>query len=418
MTDGPQPRSEPAKEPMILTAHPAYGWFWCSRVAGGMAFQICAVAVGWQIYAITHSTFQLGMVGLVQFMPIVLLTLPAGHVADRYDRRLIYGVSLAVQGVALSVLALGSWGHWLGITGIFSLVALIGSARAFQGPTAQALMPTLVPEPLVPKAIAWTSGGFQTATIVGPSIGGLLFVFGAAAPYGAAAALVLLSAGFVALMRQERSVRPRPPATFDSVFSGIRFIRDHPVILGSISLDLFAVLRGGATALLPVFASDLLHVGARGLGALRSAPAIGSLAMSVYLGRHPPRRRVGQRMFLAVIVFGLATIVFGLSRSFLLSLGTLAVLGAADTISVVIRSSLVQLETPDEMRGRVGAVNFLFIGTSNQLGEFESGVTASLFGTVPATVLGGVGTLVVAALWMRLFPSLRRFDRFAGKDRP
>ena len=420
MTASPQPPTgpdaSPAEEHTLLTAHPAFGWFWCSRVAGGMAFQICAVAVGWQVYELTHSTFQLGMVGLVQFLPIVLLTLPAGHVADRYDRRLVYGGSLAVQGLALSVLALGSWGHWLGITGIYSLVALIGSARAFQGPTTQALMPTLVPEPLVPKAIAWTSGGFQTATIVGPSIGGLLYVFGAAAPYATAAAMVLLSTGFVALMRQERSVRPRPPATFDSVFSGIRFIRDHPVILGSISLDLFAVLLGGATALLPVFASDLLHVGAVGLGALRSAPAIGSLAMSVYLGRHPPTRRVGQRMFIAVIVFGLATIVFGLSRSFLLSLGVLAVLGAADTISVVIRSSLVQLETPDEMRGRVGAVNFLFIGTSNQLGEFESGVTASLFGTVPATVLGGIGTLVVAAVWMRLFPSLRTFDRFAGRD--
>ena len=382
-----------------------------------MAFQIQAVAVGWQIYDITHSTFQLGMAGLVQFLPIVLLTLPAGHVADRYDRRTVYGVSLAVQGGATCILAAGTWGHWLGLPGIFSLVALIGSARAFQGPATQALLPTLVPEALVPKAIAWATGAFQTASIIGPSVGGLLYVFGPAVPYAAAAALALLGAALVAFMRQERAVRPRQPATFASLFSGIHYIRAHPVILGSISLDLFAVLLGGATALLPVFAGDILHVGAWGLGALRAAPAVGSLAMSVYLARRPPQRKVGRQMFLAVIAFGITTVIFGLSRSFGLSLIALTLLGAADTISVVIRSSLVQLETPDEMRGRVGAVNSLFIGTSNQLGEFESGVTASLFGTVPATVLGGIGTLVVVLAWMRLFPSLRDFDRFETKAR-
>jgi MFS family permease len=224
--------------------------------------------------------------------------------------------------------------------------------------------------------------------------------------------MALLGAAFIAMMRQERKARPRPPTTFASLFSGIHYIRAKPVILGSISLDLFAVLLGGATALLPVFARDILHMGAWGLGALRSAPAIGSVAMSIYLVRFPPNRKVGTTMFMAVFAFGITTIVFGLSRSFPLSFASLLLMGAADTISVVIRSSLVQLETPDEMRGRVGAVNSLFIGTSNQLGEFESGVTASLFGTVPATVLGGVGTLVVAGLWMKIFPSLRTFDRF------
>jgi MFS family permease len=381
-----------------------------------MAFQIQAVAVGWQIYEITHSTFMLGMAGLVQFVPIVLFTLVAGHVADRYDRRAVYGIALGVQGLATAALAIGTWGHWLGTFGILAVVGLIGASRSFQGPSTQALLPTLVPEHLVPKAIAWSAGAFQAASIVGPSIGGLLYAFGPAVPYATAAILAFAGTGFIAVMRQERAVRPRQPTTFASLFSGIHYIRAKPVILGSISLDLFAVLLGGATALLPAFARDILHVGVWGLGLLRSAPAIGSIAMSIYLARRPPNRGVGRKMFMAVLAFGVTTIVFGLSRSFTLSFISLLLMGAADTISVVIRSSLVQLETPDEMRGRVGAVNSLFIGTSNQLGEFESGVTASLFGTVPATVIGGVGTLVVALAWMRLFPSLRAFDRFDEKS--
>jgi MFS family permease len=403
---------ERAESRTIVRAYPAYGWFWCARIASGLAFQMQAVAVGWQIYDLTHSTFQLGMVGLVQFAPIVVFTLLAGHVVDRYERRVVYGAALAVQGVAVCILALGTWGRWLGVPGVFAMVAVIGAARAFQGPATQALLPTLVPAPVVPKAIAWATGAFQTASIVGPTLGGLLYAFGAAVPYAVAGALALIGAGLIALMRVERSSRVREPVSFSSLFSGVRYIQTHPVILGSISLDLFAVLLGGATALLPVYARDILKIGTWGLGALRSAPAIGSLAMSVAMVRWPPRRRVGRRMFAAVIAFGVATIVFGLARSFALSFAALVALGAADTISVVIRGSLVQLETPDEMRGRVGAVNSLFIGTSNQLGEFESGVTASLFGTVPATVLGGVGTLVVAGLWMRLFPSLRNFDSF------
>jgi MFS family permease len=399
----------------FLLEHPAYGWFWCARVASGMAFQILAVAIGWHIYDITHSTTMLGMVGLVQFLPIVLFTLIAGHVADRYDRRVVYAISLGVQGVASAVLALGTWGHWLGVAGIFTIVGVIGSARSFQGQATQALLPTLVPEPLVPKAIAWATGAFQAASIVGPSLGGLLYAFGPAVPFEAAGLLALLGTALIAVMGQESKVRPRQPTTFASLFSGVHYIRAKPVILGSISLDLFAVLLGGATALLPVFARDILHVGAWGLGALRSAPAIGSVGVSFYLARNPPNRNVGTKMFTAVFAFGITTIVFGLSRSFSLSFVTLLFMGAADTISVVIRSSLVQLETPDEMRGRVGAVNSLFIGTSNQLGEFESGVTASLWGTVPATVIGGIGTLVVGALWMRLFPSLRTFDGFEAK---
>jgi MFS family permease len=339
-------------------------------------------------------------------------------VADRYDRRLVYGLALGTQGLAVSILALGTWGHWLGIPGIFTVVAVIGAARAFQGPATQALLPTLVPEALVPKAIAWATGAFQTASIVGPSLGGLLYAFGPAVPFAVSGVLALVGAGFVALVRQERSERVREPATFASLFSGVNYIRRHPVILGSISLDLFAVLLGGATALLPVFARDILRIGVWGLGALRSAPAIGSLVTSILMARRPAESRVGRKMFMAVIAFGLTTIVFGFSRSFWLSFAALIAMGAVDTVSVIIRSSLVQLETPDAMRGRVGAVNSLFIGTSNQLGEFESGVTASAFGTVAATVLGGVGTLVVAALWMRLFPTLRNFDSFKKNGEP
>jgi MFS family permease len=398
----------------ILFEHPAYGWFWCARVFSAMAFQIQAVVVGWQIYELTHNTFKLGMVGLVQFLPIVVFTLISGHVADRYDRRIVFGISLAAQGIATCMLAIGTYEHWLGVSGIFVIVGFVGTARAFQGPATQALLPTLVPEPLVPMAIAWSTGAFQTASIVGPAIGGFLYVFGPAVPYCVAACLTLAGASFMLLVRQTRAARPRQPATVSSMFSGFRYIWTHPIVLGSISLDLFAVLLGGATALLPVFAKDILHIGAVGLGALRSAPAVGSLAMSIYLARNPPTSRVGTKMFTAVFIFGITTIVFGLSRSFTLSFVTLTLLGAADTISVVIRQSLVQIETPDEMRGRVGAVNSLFIGTSNQLGEFESGVTASMFGTVWATVLGGVGTLVVAGLWIRLFPSLAGFDKFEG----
>ncbi|HZZ20670.1 MAG TPA: MFS transporter [Opitutaceae bacterium] len=401
-----------AADKAILFQHPAYGWFWCARVFSALAFQILAVVVGWQIYELTQSTFQLGMVGLVQFLPIVVFTLISGHVADRYDRRMVYGISLATQGVATCILALGTYEHWLSVSGIYVIVGLVGTARAFQGPATQALLPTLVPEALVPRAIAWSTGAFQTASIVGPAIGGLLYVFGPAVPYGVATILTLAGSSFMFLVRQERAGRPKQPATVSSMFSGFHYIWTHPIILGSISLDLFAVLLGGATALLPVFAKDILHIGTVGLGMLRSAPAVGSLAMSVYLARNPPNTKVGRKMFVAVFIFGVTTVVFGLSRSFTLSLITLGVMGAADTISVVIRSSMVQIETPNEMRGRVGAVNSLFIGTSNQLGEFESGLTASWFGTVWATVIGGVGTLVVAGLWMRFFPTLTNFNSF------
>ena len=382
-----------------------------------MAFQLQGVAVGWQVYGLTHSTLALGFVGLVQFLPMLMLTLLVGHVADRYDRRRIACLCQLVGALATALLAIGSFGGWLSSAVIFAAVALIGAGRAFEIPTMSALLPGLVPAPLFSRAAAYSASAIQTATIIGPALGGLIYAMGPEAPY-ALAALLSLSASFLSSqIRMERMAPRREPVSLTSLFSGFAFIRRHPIVLGSISLDLFAVLLGGATALLPVFARDILHTGPWGLGLLRSGPAIGALAMSVLLARRPLARRVGRTMFNAVIVFGLATILFALSRSLWLSTLAMVALGAADVISVVIRSSFVQLATPDRMRGRVSAVSAMFIGTSNQLGEFESGVTAALFGTVPAVILGGIGTILVALLWLRLFPDLRAADTLEGVPR-
>jgi MFS family permease len=370
-----------------------------------------AVAIGWQVYALTGSAFALGMVGLAQFVPVLLLSLAAGHVADRYDRRRVVQICQLIEASAGILLAAGVAGGWLRAGGIFGIVALIGAARAFEAPTLSAIMPGLVSEAELQQGSAWTASANQTASIVGPAFGGLLYAFGPPIPFALAATLYLVASVLVSLIRIERVTAAREPISLASVFSGISFIRRNPAILGAISLDLFAVLLGGATALLPVFARDVLKTGVWGLGILRAAPAVGALVMSTILVHRPLNRRAGRTMFTAVILFGMATIMFAISRSILLSVGALCVLGAADVISVVIRFSLVQANTPDAMRGRVSAVNMLFIGTSNQLGEFESGTTAALLGAVPATILGGVGTIVVALLWMRWFPTLRKVDR-------
>lgn len=369
-----------------------------------------AVAVGWQIYALTGSAWYLGLVGLAQFLPMLMLTLLVGHVADRYDRRMIARICQIVEGLAAASLALGSFFGWQCKESILATVFVMGAARAFEGPTMQALVPGLVPASLLSRALAWSASANQTATIIGPALGGLLYAAGATTVYATVSVLFLTASVFIALIRGDYPAPRREPPSLQSLFAGIAYIRSHPAILGAISLDLFAVLLGGATALLPIYARDILMTGVWGLGLLRSAPAIGALAMSVYLARHPLRRRVGRIMFASVAIFGLATIIFALSTSFLLSLVALVILGAADVISVVIRTSLVQMETPDEMRGRVSAVNFMFIGTSNQLGEFESGATAALFGTVPAALIGGIGTLMVVVVWMRLFPKLLTTD--------
>jgi MFS family permease len=379
-------------------------------VSTALAFQMQAVAVGWQGYALTGSVFYLGLVGLAQFLPMFLLSLAVGQVADRCDRRRVAGVCQLVEGLAAGTLAVGSHGGWLRPESLLAIVFVVGAARAFEGPTMQALVPGLVRASLLPRAVAWAASANQTATILGPALGGLLYAAGPAVVYTMASGLFLSASLFISGIRMERTPPVREPVSLESLFAGISFIRSRPAILGAISLDLFAVLLGGATALLPVYARDILRTGPWGLGFLRSAPAVGALTMSVLLAHYPLQRRVGRIMFGAVATFGLATIVFAASTSFALSLGALAVLGAADVISVVIRNSLVQLETPDAMRGRVSAVHSMFIGTSNQLGEFESGVTAALFGTVPAVLLGGTGTILVTLLWMRFFPELARIE--------
>jgi MFS family permease len=393
---------------------PSYARFWCARICSTVSFQVAGVAVGWQIYALTRSTFALGMVGLVQFMPMLMLTLVVGQVADRFNRKNIISICQIVEGSTLALLAVSSYLHRLHPIGIYCAVAAIGAARAFEAPSTQALVPSLVEDAQVPQAIAWSTSANQTASIVGPALGGLLYAFGSYVPYGLCTCLFFLAALLASTILPKRRMAARAPVTGQSVLAGIHYIRHHKNILGAISLDLFVVLLGGATALLPAYARDILHTGPWGLGLLRLAPAVGALSTAIFLAHHPIRKRAGHRMFAAVIVFGLATVVFALSRNIWLSMAILCLLGAADVVSVVVRSSLVQLETPDEMRGRVSAVNSLFIGTSNQLGEFESGTTASWFGLIPATIYGGIGSILIALIWMGLFPDLRKLESLAG----
>ena len=397
--------------PAAVLRHRAFLLFWAGRVFSTVAFQMQAVAIGWQVYGLTGSAFALGLVGLAQFVPGLALAFVVGHVADRFDRRLIVRLCQAIEGIAIAGLALAWFAGRLDIWPIFAAIFVIGCARAFEAPTLQALLPGLVPAGLLPRALAWSSTASQTAIICGPAAGGLLYAVSPGTVYAVSAVLFLVSCGLIGLIRLERVPPRREPVTLASVFAGVAFIRSRPAVLGAISLDLFAVLLGGATALLPIFAHDILAIGPWGLGLLRSAPAVGALSMSLVLGQMPLKSHVGRIMFAAVTVFGLATTVFALSTSFWLSLGAMVVLGAADAVSVVIRQSLVQLETPDEMRGRVSAVNFIFIGTSNQLGEFESGVTAAWFGAVPAALIGGIGTLLVVLIWIRAFPALAKRDR-------
>ncbi len=394
--------------------HRDFAIFLAGRFLSAMAVQVQNVAVGWLVYDITGSPLSLGLVGLATFLPAVGLALVTGHVADRYDRRaILVACYLLTVLTALGLLAC-AWTRTGEMWQVYALVLVFGATRAFANPAGQALLPNLVPREEFGAAIAWASSGWQTATIIGPAIGGVLYVLGEVAVFAAVAALFLATALLFAAIRP-RSTAPQPGrVTRDTLLAGISFIRSRPAVLGAISLDLFAVLLGGATALLPIFARDILAVGPSGLGLLRSAPAAGALATALFLAWRPLERRAGMRMFQAVAIFGVATIGFGLSESFPLSLAFLFALGAADMVSVVIRQTLVQIETPDAMRGRVSAVNSVFIGASNELGEFESGVLAALIGTVPCVVVGGLGTLAVAALWARWFPTLRDRDRLVG----
>jgi len=394
-----------------LLAQRPFVLFWIARVFAMLARQMLTVAVGWQMYALTGSALDLGFVGLAQFLPSFLLVLVSGHVADRFDRRRVLQAAMIVDAAAVLALCIASALGRIDPRAIFMLVFVIGAARAFDVPTMQALLPAVVPERLLARAVAANASASQAAIIVGPAAGGLLYIAGPAVVYGTSAVLFIITAALVHFVHPQRTLRRMPAAGLSSVLDGIRFIRSRPEVLGAISLDMFAVLLGGATALLPIYARDILHTGPWGLGLLRSAMAVGALGMALWLARHPLRARAGRRMFAAVAVFGVATIVFGVSRSFALSLVALAVLGASDMVSVVVRRSLMQLRTPDHMRGRVSAVNALFIGTSNELGEFESGVVAAWLGAVAAVVVGGAGTIAIVLLWMRLFPALANVDR-------
>ncbi|PXW92879.1 putative MFS family arabinose efflux permease [Sphaerotilus hippei] len=400
-----------------LLGHRSYVYFWLTRLSSQLAGQMMMVALGWQMYDLTSSAWDLGLVGLAQFLPALLLTLPAGHVADRYHRARVMLGATALQALAAAGLTWASHGGWASRELILLVSIGLGVAKAFQMPASQALPALLVPMGLLPRAVALSSSGMQLAIIGGPAIGGLLYVAGADVVYLLCAALLLLGCALAAGIRHEAPAAAQA-RSWRTVFDGVHFLRGQPVMLGAISLDLFAVLLGGATALLPIFAKDILHTGPWGLGLLRAAPAVGALLMSAWLARRPLERRVGHWMLSAVGVFGLCMLVFALSTSLWLSMVALLVSGAADMVSVVIRQTLVQLETPDEMRGRVSAVNSIFIGASNQLGEFESGTTAALMGPVGSVLLGGVGVLAVTLAWTRLFPGLWQRDRLHPQREP
>jgi MFS family permease len=386
--------------------------FISGRFLSTIAMQVQSVAIGWQIYDIARTPLALGLVGLCQFAPMFILTLPAGDIADRFDQRRIFAGALVAQAGASALFLALTLAHLHAIWPFYCVLVLFGAARGFSGPSGQSLLAFLVPPEKLPRSIALSSSAFTTAVIAGPALGGFLYVAGPVPTYSVCVAGFLACAFLVFTLGGRRSTSNNAHISqFERVAEGIRFVRARPVVLGAMSLDLFAVLLGGATALLPVFARDILHVGPVGLGILRSGPALGAAATAFALARWPIERGTGGKMFGAVAIFGVATIIFGMSQNFFVSLAALFVLGASDMISVFVRSSLINIATPDPMRGRVSAVSMLFIGASNELGEFESGVTAAWFGTIPAVILGGIGTLAVVAIWMRLFPPLRTVDR-------
>jgi MFS family permease len=401
--------------PDSVLRHRPFVLFWFARLAVAFGYQMLVVAVGWQLYALTGDPFDLGLVGLIQFIPAMLLFLVVGQVTDRYDRRAVLIACQVIEAIAAAILFTSVLTGSISRDVILGTAFILGVARAFEVTVMQIVVPSLVPLRLVPRAVAGSATANQTATIVGPALGGFLYAAGPAAVYGTCLALFATAVLLTLLIRIERMAPSREPLTLSAFFAGFRFIRRNPVIFGVISLDLFAVLLGGVTALLPVFARDVFAAGPWGLGLLRAAPAVGALSMALALTRWPVDRNAGKVIFAVVAAFGLSTIVFALTNVFIVALVALVVLGASDMVSVVLRMTLVQLGTPDDVRGRVTAVNGLFIGASNQLGEFRAGAMASAIGAVPAVLVGGIGTLLIVVLWTRLFPALWRADRLEGK---
>ncbi len=397
----------------VAFTYPDFVLFQLARLLSVLSLEMQSVAVGWQVYEITKRPLDLGLVGLAQFLPGILLFLVSGHAADRVDRRkvltLCYGGFALCSGLLLHTTLRGVHS----VNPIYVVLVLVGVVRSFYGPAAQALMPQLVPEQHFPNAVAWGATTARTATILGPALGGAVYAFfrGPTAVYAIAMAASVAAAVAMLPIKPQTKPRPRAQLSLTTLLAGFHYTWRQKLILGSISLDLFAVLLGGAVALLPVYARDILKTGPWGLGLLRSAPAVGAAAMAVLLAHRPLRSRAGATMLWCVAGFGAFTILFGISRSFVLSLVSLLLVGATDMVSVIVRSTLVQLGTPDEMRGRVSAVYVLFIGASNEFGQFESGLTAQWFGTVPAVVLGGIGALLVTALWAWRFPELRHADQ-------
>jgi len=414
--------SAAAPSPSVF-ANRAFAHFWGARVIATFAIQAESITIGWQVYAIarlTHTVeqgaFLVGMVGLAQFLPLFALTFVAGAMADRHDRRGIILCCLGVEAICVLILAALALAPHPALWPIFAISAVFGAVRAFQSPALAATGPMLVPREILPRAIAWNSLGYQSASVIGPWIGGALCAVSPCAAYLTAAALYAIAAGALLTMRANTKPVSQGGSRLAMIGEGLVYVWTNKIVLGAISLDLVAVLLGGATALLPVYARDILKVGAHGFGVLRSGPAIGAALMAFVLSRRQIKRHAGLWMFGGVAVFGAATLVFAESRIVILSVAALAVLGSADMISVYVRQSLIQIVTPDPMRGRVAAVSYLFVGASNELGEFETGVVARLLGPVSAAVFGGIGSMAVTGVWAGLFPALRKADRLTAPE--
>jgi hypothetical protein len=394
-----------------LTRHPSFMLFWCARTFTNGAYMMQGVAVGWQIYELTNDPFDLGLVGLVQFVPLVGFSVIIGQVADLFDRRFVVATCQVCKALAVIALAIGTARGALSRDAMLAILFASGTARAFEMPTIHALLPGIVSARLLPRAIAASASAQQTAVICGPSLGGLLYMFSPTGVYATCAAVFIAASVLIGFIRVTRRNEERKPITLETMFAGFGYICTRPILLGAISLDLFAVLLGGVTALLPIYARDILQAGPWALGLLRSAPAVGALAISIVLARHAISGSAGRVMFAAVGTFGLASLAFALSTSVVLSFFALVIYGASDAISVVIRQSLVQIRTPYDMLGRVLAVNSMFTGSSGSLGEFRAGAVAAALGAVPSALIGGAGAIAVMLIWMWAFPQLRRVDK-------